>query len=935
MINYTVINSQSPLQAMTLNGNYALGSSLTLSGNWTAIGRDTSGQQFTGRLDGLGNRVIGLSINVPSTTDYQGLFGFADGAVLSNITLQNVTISGGRFMGALVGQANATQIHNAQAQNVLITGERGIGGLVGFMSNFGSITASGASGETRGNGATDIAFHGGLVGIVEGGASVGQRGGNIRRSHARVNVATNTGARVSGGLVGLFRGDGVIEDSYSTGNVFGRASTGANGTGGLVGRLGAASDSAAQIVRAYATGAVSVRDATASPVLGGLVGFRVAGTSIDRSFWDINTTGQTAGVGSGGSTGTTPLGIGILGGTSGPFDRSPYNLGEFVEGVHTYGTLSNGTWFGFDFTNTWWMVDGVTRPFLRNEWRQNITNAQELQLIAIKPHASYILANNIDLAPSLTNQSEMWRGTGGGSSFQGSWLPIANFNNAFSGSFDGNNRAILNLNISSDVDSRNYGLFDTIRNGTVKDLTLSGGRVNYLGSSSPAVGALAGKVLGDSTITHVTSDLSVSGNNHVGGLIGEVRGDSEDGTVVSIRHSSSSGEVFAEGAMAGGLLGAAVGATIANSHATGHVTGDADANEFGGLVGVLEDSTVEASYATGNVTVDVDADNVGGLVGTARGGARILTSYATGNVTAAGNSQNIGGLAGYVESATVTKSYATGRVMVSGEGRQVGGLIGFFLGNGNTSAALSQVTDSFALGDVAVGDGSRFGVGGLLGVIENGYVARTYSTGRVSAGVRSTDVGGLVGLIFDSAVVDSYWDIDTSGQSVSAGGSGRTTPQMKDISTFVGWNIVADPSLDDINLYPRLRMSGNGPVWTIKSLITGGGEVPPTIPRATESAILQLVQSQLTEGQNVQFLQLAGGINLMIITGQTLPADLSGSVNLSNGLALVEIPSEEIPLNLLQSGAGRDASGFMKVFVVRGGIRLSQLDESEGQSNLN
>jgi hypothetical protein len=40
---------------------------------------------------------------------------------------------------------------------------------------------------------------------------------------------------------------------------------------------------------------------------------------------------------------------------------------------------------------------------------------------------------------------------------------------------------------------------------------------------------------------------------------------------------------------------------------------------------------------------------------------------------------------------------------------------------------------------------------------------------------------------------NSFWDIETSGQATSAGGTGKTTAEMKNIATFTGamWDIVA------------------------------------------------------------------------------------------------------------------------------------------------
>ena len=52
-------------------------------------------------------------------------------------------------------------------------------------------------------------------------------------------------------------------------------------------------------------------------------------------------------------------------------------------------------------------------------------------------------------------------------------------------------------------------------------------------------------------------------------------------------------------------------------------------------------------------------------------------------------------------------------------------------------------------------------------------------------------VGGLVGWN-DWTVTDSFWDIETSGQATSTGGTGKTTAQLQDIATFLGatWDIV-------------------------------------------------------------------------------------------------------------------------------------------------
>jgi hypothetical protein len=97
---------------------------------------------------------------------------------------------------------------------------------------------------------------------------------------------------------------------------------------------------------------------------------------------------------------------------------------------------------------------------------------------------------------------------------------------------------------------------------------------------------------------------------------------------------------------------------------------------------------------------------------------------------------------------------------------------------------MGSLINSYSTGNVTGNEE----VGGLVGINE-GTVSNSYSTGSVTG---NEDVGGLVGR--DGGTVhNSFWDVETSGQATSAGGTGRTTDQMKSITTFSGaeWNIVA------------------------------------------------------------------------------------------------------------------------------------------------
>jgi hypothetical protein len=82
-------------------------------------------------------------------------------------------------------------------------------------------------------------------------------------------------------------------------------------------------------------------------------------------------------------------------------------------------------------------------------------------------------------------------------------------------------------------------------------------------------------------------------------------------------------------------------------------------------------------------------------------------------------------------------------------------------------------------------------VGGLVALNWfGGLVSRSYSSGSVTG---EGNVGGLVGVNSQGTVSDSFWNTQTSGLATSDGGTGKTTAEMKNITTFsaAGWNIVA------------------------------------------------------------------------------------------------------------------------------------------------
>ena len=300
-------------------------------------------------------------------------------------------------------------------------------------------------------------------------------------------------------------------------------------------------------------------------------------------------------------------------------------------------------------------------------------------------------------------------------------------------------------------------------------------------SGAVAGGNYIGGLVGysDNTITDsTTKDIEVSGNTHVGGLVGFYAGERlADCSATEIRIDGNDN--------VGGLIGTLdkTGSVIVGSFTSGLVGGSTD---VGGLIGMNNEGTINNSYAITNVA---GSSNVGGLIGSAEN-SRIENSYASGDVRGTGFS--VGGLVGYSFGGSITFSYATGSVVgdnsddpgIDNDVNNVGGLVGR-ADNGmirSSYAVNPQVSGADRIGGLV---GRKFGgtvelcyalssvagtnrVGGLVG--ENSAAVRTaYAAGRVVGSGNA--IGGLVG-INSGRVLRSYWDTTEAGITTSNGGSG-------------------------------------------------------------------------------------------------------------------------------------------------------------------
>jgi hypothetical protein len=375
---------------------------------------------------------------------------------------------------------------------------------------------------------------------------------------------------------------------------------------------------------------------------------------------------------------------------------------------------------------------------------------------------------------------------------------------SFTGAFDGKSHVIGNLHIQGGDYMGYLGLFGQLDSGAmVSNLGLEAVNVNGTGDY---LGGLVGQNDGSIATSYCTG--TVSGHmyfgDYVGGLVGLNYG--------SIAMSYSTGKVTGK-LNVGGLAGSNSG-NITKSYTMGTVSGDF---QIGGLVGANGVGTITECYSTGTVSGDM---GVGGLVGNNWG--ETTMSYSTGTVT---GDMAVGGFVG-LNVGIITTSFSTSIVTGNVE---TGGLVGQNGVNIPTRERQGTVSNCYSRGAVT-GD---WAVGGLVGANRLGNVDMSYSTGLVT----DTDsnsltppvppddpfdpiykgAGGLVGGNI-SNLTSCFWDMETSGQTTSDGGAGKTTAEMQTAGTFLeaGWDFVDEIangtediwSICDGTNYPRF-------VWQI------------------------------------------------------------------------------------------------------------------------
>ena len=662
--NYTVINSLGDVASVSgldlqgmrgnLARNYALGSNIDASStaSWNGnlgfapIGNVST--TFTGKLDGLGHAISGLTM---ARSDQQGgLFGEIGAAgVVRNLNLvgasvrisdpvpsafgvgllagrnrgliDNVNVAGVLtahgpvFGGGMAGQNSGT-INNSVSSGTFnyLTGfgaGYGGGGMVN-RNEAGAVISNSSSTMTVGafDGATGLATNAasGMGGLAFYNA------GRITNSFATGAVR---GGGLVGGLVGYGSGVGVITGSFATGAV-----SGAGSVGGLVGI------NAGTVSNSYATGNVAINEVVGAKA-GGLVGDnRNSSASISNSYATGNVSGYRIVGGVVGSNSVATISNVYSTGTVTETDTTYHHSGGVV-GENINGTVSNGYYnatanaglAGVGFASG--IGSGLAGTTgLSASQMLTAANFTGFNFTGVTPGASgnnWVLVNldgtlnNTGGAPGATTPmlaSEYSTKIYSAHQLQlmamdtgASYTLAADINAATTGASSDVWRGGTFIPVGRDLNNPFTGSLDGAGH-TIYGLVINRPNSNYSG--------LFGATSGTAIVRNIGLEGgSVTGSSTAGALVGANLG--------LVDGSYSTVSVTGGGSQIGGLVGlngitSGVPGLVSNSYASGAVTGT---GIVGGLVG-SNSGTLTNNYASGTVT---GGNTRGGLSGASNGTA--------------------------------------------------------------------------------------------------------------------------------------------------------------------------------------------------------------------------------------------------------------------------------------------------------------------------
>lgn len=540
---------------------FKLETNLDLNGHdYQPIG--SSSYPFKGKFDGNGNVIENLTMINPEIS-YQGLFGYAENAVVKNLGIKSFNIEGYDYQGALAGFVRSCQIFNCYSVGSIL-GKNYIGGIIGKSSG-SSISDCYSASNITGN-----VCVGGIIGQTDS--------GSVTSCYASGDVYANgyagglIGEQVAGGTVALCAAfNGTVSSQTFSGRILGR-----------VGENPALNDNIAYKYIKNNSGGIF-----ADGNLSDLNGLSLLSEDItqDRN----NILSQRFGINSWLiSPGMLPI-LKLFATDMQP-ESMPIHINQSVIALSGTGEEDS--------------------PYL-------INNEQDMAVFATLINDGVSPYSDTGKCFKLLNDINMEKYSSG-SGFN----PIGNEENKFSGIFDGNGKSVLNISINR-INEDYQGFFGYTDTAEINNLSLTnckisgknfvGGLVGYgyytkinncyvdgfVGGIN-YVGGLAGYVFTLSNVNGCLSKANVEGELYIGGIAGY--------TIYncSLTNSYTTGKVNGNSYI-GGIVGNLINtSSISNCYSASEITG---IEKTGGIAGEINNNSSIKNCAGLNVFIGGVSDN--------------------------------------------------------------------------------------------------------------------------------------------------------------------------------------------------------------------------------------------------------------------------------------------------------------------------------------
>ena len=846
-----------------LSANYALGRDIDASGTatWNSnagfvpLGTDGAGKIW----DGTGFSAYASGTSIGFNGNFNGF-----GHTISNLTVS----TGTNDYAGLFGYSSGT-VENVGLVNANVAGGDAVGALVG--DDEGLVSYAFSSGSVSG-GVSASATAGGLVGQIQ------TASGSIMRSYSTATV--NSGTLV-GGLLGALR-NGTVSESYATGAVHGTVA------GGLIAQV-----VDGNVSRVYATGSITWGS------LGGELLASASGSTVDQSY----------------STGSGTY-QGIIGFQD---PKHPNTLSSLYGDVQTTGVigglktadaLKQASYTGFDFTNSWGIVEAQSYPYFL--WQYPASGGTP-QVIS---GAAYIGSGNTPAAGStvstLVNGASVASASAGANGYYNILVAPGTLASGSallaytSGASAGAHLKVVSGSVSgfdiwgstliaptaattysaasaTPLQSQDSSLISAAIGANTTAATVVSGLGNYVfvatGSgftidTTPTSPGLYVRTTASGAGITVSAPITIASGNGLtldaaGALAIDAPIKAEGNAAVVLAYDSSSATNLSFGLTAAGFTGGLT-YTAANGNAISSSAGGTlaiNGTPYTLLYSMTDLQNVNASGAalSGNnaLATSLDASSVTGFVPLGTNSAGNIWDGTGFSGSGGGFTGTFSGLGHTISNLTVNIGansyaglfgYSSGTInnvgLVGGSvtgSAYVGGLAGLNTGTVSDAYSTGTVNGSFAIGGlVGYNFGSYTG-----GATANATISNVYATGAVSGA--NDDVGGLVG--WNYAYTPSGGSVAGYAAISNAYATGAVSG-ANNVGGLVGWNVASTSS----SVAGYATISNAYATGAVSSTTTAGGLVGKNSTIASSSGAANATISNAYATGAVSGASLVGGL---------------------------------------------------------------------------